>query len=137
MNNDYSNAVNADVNGDGTVTAADITKVYDMLLGYSAVLSGSRWYAVESVQGYTSHPIYTTDFDYMEIQFYTNGTGIMSFYDDYGYWGSYGFEWDDHNSYVVIFYYDGGQDTYYYDFNLGYLHLSRDPYMSSYTVFTH
>ena len=115
-----------------------------MLLGFSScdrhfwsVLSGSRWYAVESVQGYTSYPIYTTDFDYMEIQFYTNGTGTMSFYDDYGYWGNYGFEWDDRGDSVIIYYYDGGHDVFYYDYRSGYLYLSRNPYMQNYTVFQH
>lgn len=57
-----------------------------------SVLSGHRWYAVEAVEGYTSYPIYTTDYDYMEITFHTNGTGNISYY-DYGYWNTYGFEW--------------------------------------------
>jgi hypothetical protein len=115
-----------------------------MILGLSScdshfwsVLSGSRWYAVEGVEGYSSYPIYTTDYDYMEIQFYTNGTGNMSFYDDYGYWGTYGFEWDDRGDYVIIYYYDGGHDTFYYDYDRGYLYLSRNPYMQNYTVFSH
>ena len=73
----------------------------------------------------------------MEIQFYTNGTGSMSFYDDYGYWGTYGFEWDDNGSSIRIYYYDGGHDTFYYDLDHGYLYLSRNPYMQNYTVFQH
>jgi len=100
-------------------------------------LSGYHWYSVEGVDGYSRYPIYSSDYDYMEIYFSTNGTGTMSFYDDYGYWGSYGFEWDDHGDYVVIYYYDGGHDTFYYDYNNGYLFLSRNPYMNSYTVFDH
>ena len=114
-----------------------------MLIGLSScdvnhfwsVLSGYDWYAIEGVDGYSRYPIYTTDYDYMEIRFNTNGTGVMRFYDDYGYWGSYGFEWDEHRDYVEIFYYDGGRDTFYFRVDRGYLYLSRNPYMNSYTVF--
>ena len=102
-----------------------------------SVLSGYHWYAIEGVQGMSHYPIYTTDYDYMEIYFATNGTGTMSFYDDSGYWGTYGFEWDDRGDYVIIYYYDGGHDTFYYDTNRGYLYLSRNPYMQNYTVFDH
>lgn len=100
-------------------------------------LSGSRWYAVEGVDGYSRYPIYENDYDYMEIQFYTNGTGNMAFYDDYGYWVRYDFEWDDHGDYVNIYYYGGGYDTFYYDYRGGCLYMSRNPYMNSYTVFEH
>ena len=101
-------------------------------------LSGSRWYAVEGVDGYSRFPIYENDFEYyMEIQFYTNGTGNMAFYDDYGYWVRYDFEWDDHGDYVNIYYYGGGYDTFYYDYRGGYLYMSRNPYMNSYTIFEH
>lgn len=102
-----------------------------------SVLSGARWYAIEGRDGYSSFPIYNTDYDYMEIQFHTNGTGVMSFYDDYHYWCSYGFEWDDNGSYVRIYYHDGGQEIFYYKYQGGYLYLSRDPYMTGYTVFQH
>lgn len=100
-----------------------------------SVLSGYHWYAIEGVQRGSRYPIYTTDYDYMEIYFATNGTGTMSFYDDYGYWGNYGFEWDANNGVVRIYYYDGGHDTFYYETNRGYLYLSRNPYMENYTVF--
>lgn len=102
-----------------------------------SVLSGYHWYAIEGVQRGSRYPIYTTDYDYMEIYFATNGTGTMSFYDDYGYWGNYGFEWDANNGVVRIYYYDGGHDTFYYETNRGYLYLSRNPYMENYTVFDH
>ena len=102
-----------------------------MVLGLSScdshfwsTLSGSRWFAIEEVQGNFSRPLDSYDYDYMEIQFYTNGTGEMAFYDDYGYWGRYGFEWDDNGRYVSIY-------------SHGYLYLSRNPYMDTYTVFSH
>ncbi|MBR2147488.1 MAG: glycosyl hydrolase 53 family protein, partial [Muribaculaceae bacterium] len=35
LNNDYTNAIYPDINGDGVVTAADVTSVYEVLLnGY-------------------------------------------------------------------------------------------------------
>lgn len=102
-----------------------------------STLSGYRWYAIEGVDGYSRYPIYATDNDYMEIHFSTNGTGTMSFYDDLGYWGTYGFEWDEYRDYVNIRYYDGGHDTFYFRTDRGYLYLSRSPYMSTYTVFDH
>lgn len=100
-------------------------------------LSGYDWYAIEGVDGYSRYAIYPNDYDYMEIRFNTNGTGVMSFYDDYGYWGSYGFEWDEYRDYVKIYYYDGGYDIFYFRTDRGYLYLSRNPYMNSYTVFTY
>ena len=115
-----------------------------MVLGLSScdshfwsTLSGSRWFAIEEVQGNFSRPLDSYDYDYMEIQFYTNGTGEMAFYDDLGYWGRYGFEWDDNGRYVSIYYYDGGHEIFYYDYSHGYLYLSRNPYMDTYTVFSH
>ena len=114
-----------------------------MIVGFSScdrhfwsVLSGHRWSAIEAVEGYARYPIYTTDYDYMEITFHTNGTGNISYY-DYGYWNTYGFEWDDHGSYVVLYYYGGGQESFYYDTHGGYLYLSRSPYMDNYTVFSY
>lgn len=115
-----------------------------MMVGFSSCdrhywspLSGSRWHAIEGVDGYSRYPIYSNDYDYMEIQFYGDGTGTMAFYDDYGYWINYSFDWDDHGDYVTIYYFDGGQEFFYYDFDGAYLYLSRSPYMSSYTVFSH
>lgn len=116
-----------------------------MLVGLSScdtrhfwsALSGYHWYAIEGVDGYSRFPIYTTDYDYMEIYFSTDGTGTVKFYDDYGYWGSYGFEWDEYRDYVTLYYFAGGHDTYYFDTKGGYLYLSRNPYMNSYTVFAH
>lgn len=115
-----------------------------MLIGLSScdtkhfwsVLSGYHWYAIEGVQGGSRYPIYTTDYDYMEIYFATNGTGTVSFYDN-GYWGTYSFEWDENNGMIRLYYYDGGQETFYYDTNRGYLYLSHNPYMQNYTVLTH
>lgn len=115
-----------------------------MLLGLSSCddhfwspLSGGRWYAVMGVQGSYSYDIYEQDPDYMEIQFYSDGTGTMAFYDDWGHWGKYSFEWDDHYDYVIIYYYDGGRDTFYYEMDNGYLCLSRNPYLTTYTMFSH
>ena len=115
-----------------------------MMLGLSSCdshfwtpLSGSRWYAFLEVQGAYERDIYSDDYDYMEIQFYTNGTGVMGFYDDYGDWGEYAFTWDDNGDYVTIWYYDGGHESFYYDYRNGYLYLSRNPYMTNYTVFSH
>ncbi len=88
------------------------------------------------MDGYSRYNIYPTDFDYMEIYFRTDGTGSVSFYDDYG-WVTYGFEWDEYRDHVRLFYYDGGSDTYYFDTKGGYLYLSKNPYMNSYTVFAH
>ena len=114
-----------------------------MLVGLSScdtrhfwsALSGFKWYAVEGVDGYSRFPIYTTDCDYMEIYFRTDGTGTVSFYDDFHYWVTYSFEWDEYRDYVTLYYYSGGHDTYYFDTKGGYLYLSRNPYMNSYTVF--
>lgn len=115
-----------------------------MMIGFSSCdrhywspLSGSRWYAIEGVDGYSRFPIYNSDMDYMEIQFFGDGTGRMEFYDDYGYWIYLDFDWDDHGDYVAIYYLDGGQEYFYYDYEGGCLYLSRSPYMSSYTVFSH
>lgn len=88
-------------------------------------LSGGTWYATSEVQGNYGVNLYPDDINYMEITFYTNGTGVVKFYDDWGRWGSYGFDWDDHGSYVTLRYYDGGYDTYYYEYHNGYLQLSR------------
>ena len=99
-------------------------------------LSGYKWYAIEGVDGYSRYNIYPTDFDYMEIYFRTDGTGSVWFYDDYG-WVTYDFEWDEYRDYVTLNYYGGGHDTYYFDTKGGYLYLSRNPYMNSYTVFAH
>ncbi len=102
-------------------------------------LSGYRWYAVEVVQGYSSYPIYTTDLDYWEIYFRTDGTGTLSLYDEYDNWRwrTYSFEWDEYRDYVTIYYYGGGHDTYYFETRGGYLYLSKDPYMQNYIVFAH
>ena len=62
---------------------------------------------------------------------------FWSAHDDDGYWGSYGFEWDEYRDYVTLYYFAGGHDTYYFDTKGGYLYLSRNPYMNSYTVFAH
>lgn len=114
-----------------------------MLVGLSScdtrhfwsALSGFKWYAVEGVDGYSRFPIYTTDYNYMEIYFRIDGTGTVSFYDDFHYWVTYSFEWDEYRDYVTLYYYSGGHDTYYFDTKGGYLYLSRNPYMNSYTVF--
>jgi hypothetical protein len=100
-------------------------------------LSGSRWYAYLEVQGNWERDIYEDDANYMEISFHADGTGNVSFWDDYGYWVTYQFEWDDHGDYVTLYYYDGGYDTFYYDYYSGRLRLSREYSMYSYTEFTH
>ena len=99
-------------------------------------LSGYHWYAIEGVEGYSRYPIYNTDLDYWEVYFSTDGTGVLSCYDDFGYWRTYSFEWDEYRDYVEIYYYGGGRDTYYFDTRGGYLYLSRNPYMQNYTVFS-
>lgn len=139
LNSDDSSIVNGDQDGDGHITSGDVTTVYNLMLGNGASVSitGDKWCAIEHVESYVHYPIYTTDFDYMEIQFYTNGTGSMWFYDAYGYWGAYGFEWVDYGSNIKISYYDGGQDTFYYELNSEYLYLSRNPNMYRFTVFQH
>lgn len=119
--------------------------VMTMIIGLSSCdvnhfwssLSGYNWYAVEGVDGYSRYPIFVDDLDYIEIRFSTNGTGVIKFYDDFGIWNSYGFEWDEHRDYVELFYYDGGRETFYFRVERGYLYLSRNPSMNSYTVFRH
>ncbi len=116
-----------------------------MLIGLSScdgdhfwsVLSGHTWYAFEGGDYAGSYPIYEGDSDYMVITFHTNGTGSMSFYDEAGYWDNYGFEWDDRGDSVIIYYYDGGHDTFYYEYRGGVLYLSRDYNMRNYTAFSH
>lgn len=98
-------------------------------------LSGGTWYSYLEVQGAYERDLYPNDINYMEITFHTNGTGVVGFYDDFGHWGDYGFNWEDRGSYVTLYYYDGGSDTYYYDYYNGYLRLSRSYSMYSFTEF--
>ena len=100
-------------------------------------LSGSLWYAYLEVQGNWERDIYEDDANYMEISFHADGTGNVSFWDVYGYWVTYQFEWDDNGDYVTLYFYDGGYDTFYYDYYSGRLRLSREYSMYSYTEFTH
>lgn len=115
-----------------------------MMLGLSScndhfwsVLSGSRWYAYLEVQGNFERDIYENDLNYMEFQFYTNGTGDVGYYDDYGRWVKEGFDWEDHGDAVSIYYYAGGSDYYYYDYNRGILMLAKDRSFYNYVAFSH
>ena len=102
---------------------------------WSSFSGGGTWCAYLEVQGYSERDVYPGDYDYMEFTFYTNGTGKVGFYDDYGYWGEYGFYWDDYSTYIDIQYYDGGADRYYYDYYHGYLRLSKQYSMYTYMEF--
>lgn len=101
-------------------------------------LSGSRWYSYLEVQGNYERDIYEGDANYIEISFYGDGTGEMYFWDEYYGWVTERFDWDDYRGdYVTIYYYDGGQDIFYYDYHNGRLRLSRDRTFYSYTEFCH
>ena len=100
-------------------------------------LSGYRWYAYLEVEGNWERDIYENDASYMEIYFHTDGKGEISYYDDFGYWVTYQFDWDDRGDYVTLYYYGGGYDSFYYDYYNGRLRLSRNYSMYSYIEFYH
>jgi len=100
-------------------------------------LSGSRWYAYLEVQGDFERDIYSTDYNYVEIVFHTNGSGVIGYYDDFGYWAEYQFDWEDCGDYVTLYYYGGGSESFYYEYYHGYLRLSRSYSMYSFTEFRH
>lgn len=106
-------------------------------------LSGSRWYSYLEVQGNYERDIYEDDASYMEISFYGDGTGEMSFwyYDEYDHnyhWVSERFDWDDRGECVEIYYHSGGPgDIFYYEYHNGRLRLSESRSFINFIEFCH
>lgn len=81
--------------------------------------AGGNW----SLTYINNSPVYTDDYDYCEFQFYSNGTGYYSFYDDFGRWSSLYVTWDvDYSGYrdILYVYPSNGQNAWIYNMDRSY-----------------
>lgn len=97
---------------------------YNPLVGY--------WQLVES----GGQPVYDYQVDY--YTFYSNGSGMYSFYDNYGQFWQEPFYWMDNGYDQLSIQYDNpsfGTVTCYYRYDGRYMYFSTDPSFYYYTVY--
>lgn len=83
---------------------------------------------------------YVRDLDVDKYRFNYNGTGVYGCYDSYGHWVAdipfvWDYGWNGDGTILIDFGSNGGVYRYYYDFDGGYLMLSKDPSFRTYLAY--